>query len=208
MQHLALLALEDIGKPALEETTVGATEGELETTFYARMETLKLLSQAQGFEEQEQWQIKVPGKLEGQPNNRLRCRKTTVNGQTTYVQTIKCPKPGSTPGKTDMEENNFEVTEDVFRMFKAMSCEGMQKTRYFFKQGHRDEPLQIDVFKLATGQTANWVKIDYEHKPGEDDQPPSWPAGLVDIIRGDSKDPQDQAFIRMLYNEVFNVIPT
>jgi hypothetical protein len=207
MSHIALLALEDLQTLALEETTVGATEGELETTFYARLDTLRALASAQGHEEQEQWQIRVPNKVKGAPDYRLRCRKTVVDGVATYVQTIKLPNAGSTIGKTDMAENNFEVTEEIFALFKSMSNQGMCKIRYFFRQDHRDDPLQVDVFKLADGRTANWVKIDYEHKAGERDEPPSWPAGLVDIIRGDTKDPQAQAFIRDLYETVFNVVP-
>jgi hypothetical protein len=200
------------GTLAFEEDAGGTTVGEKELVFYARLENLDALKTATGSEEQEQWQVKIyknghassPG---AQPDGRIRVRRTRYrDGQCNYVQTIKIPQKGSVMGHTKMDETSFEVTEDVFNQFRRLATDGMRKTRYFFTvTDERGQPtsLEVDVFPLTNGKTANWCKIDYEYSGGAAGTP-TFPPGFVDIIRGDTKDPHDRDFIMKLYSEIFH----
>lgn len=194
---------------ALEEIADGTTKIEDEVVLYACVKDMSVLSKAESFEDQEQWEIKVmPTSWPRIPDAHkrdlgcVRVRKTTADGKTQYVQTIKIRRKGSNA----KDETSFEVTEDVFEQIKQLSSSGMIKRRYIFPIEGRPEKFEVDVFPLPDGKMANWVKIDLEWAPKSAQflrVVPPLPEGFSDVINGGTQDPEEQAFIQKLYSDVF-----
>lgn len=194
---------------ALEEIADGTTKVEDEVVLYACVKDMSVLSKAESFEDQEQWEIKIwPTSWPRLPNaykqhrGCVRVRKTVADGKTQYVQTIKSRKDDSNA----KDETSFEVTEDVFDQIKQLSSSGMIKRRYIFPIEGRPEKFEVDVFPLPDGKLANWVKIDLEWAPKSAQflrVIPPLPEGFTDVINGNTKEPEEQEFIQKLYNEVF-----
>ena len=190
---------------ALEEAGEGKTVAERERTFYGCFDT--------GFfgslkdcpsEEHEQWEVRIPKSDDNRNGGRVRVRLTAANGAKQYVQTIKINEAGSAVGNTQVAETSFEVTEDVYTQFKLLATAGMHKFRREWtgeKDGQKTM-LHIDFFPMGDGKLCNWCKIDYEYGPNDPDMP-AFPPGLTEIIPGDTSDPEEKAFIRSLYGDVF-----
>lgn len=150
-----------------------------EIVFYAKIVNFDGLSKAATVEAHDQWEIK-------EPKGRIRVRKTTVlksltdssivspeNQKPTYVQTIKTRDMAA--GIAGGTEIDSEITAQFFESFKAISPQGMVKTRYVIPTSkisvkivdtstivEADANFEIDVFSDSEGKPYEWCKVDVE----------------------------------------------
>lgn len=162
-----------------------STDGvEREYVFFGQMTHPEDLKEAAGFEDQEQWRIKVPAK-EKDREITVRIRKTvryTVHGNDEtsphdpeYTLTIKSFVKGEKGNVEAESELPPEQGEKMLAVFKKEG-DGMIKRRYFFPAGYGYNPdsdekfgvrmsldscWEVDVFEGHDGKGA-WVKLDFE----------------------------------------------
>lgn len=184
---------------AMEDDLSGNVTIEKERVFYACI-TKQALDKAVSKQVHEQWQIRFN---DTDPEGTLRVRKVIDDGSdsVTFTQTVKIKNKSSTPGDQDHLETTIEITSDMFDSIKLLSTNGMVKTRFVI-QTLSGKKLEVDAFPLPSGELANWVKIDYEYKEG-DNSDVDFPEGFTEIIDGATTDPEEKQFISNLYDELF-----
>ena len=186
---------------AMEEIADGQTHIEDEHVFYARIESMDLLAKlAEGFEDQEQYEMKSFGTAKSlEPIASFRVRKTLISAHVQFALTLKIKQPGTTA----RSETTVDVPEDFFNQFKSVAYRGMNKRRYFLSVPGRPEKWEIDVFGMGDGKYANWVKVDFEFAEGQPRELPPIPDIFQDVIHGNTENGDEQAFVRSLYEDVF-----
>lgn len=148
---------------------------EVELCFYGEITNPKGLAEATSTELQEQYEFRLPPTEDGKKRGRQRVRKTTIDNQARYVQTLKVPMPeeeGKIQGET---EYDTEIGEDFWKAWRqTYCCPGVMKQRYVFLsqkvelqyKGQTFElpevKFEIDVFINKEGQRSKWCKIDIE----------------------------------------------
>jgi CYTH domain-containing protein len=203
MKHMPRLALSlekdvDNGKVFLED----------EHEFYVQFDNFDFLKNAESMDMQEQWSLKVEKTAKNDAKGQIRIRKVqegSVTGgakQTSkrpvqYVMTTKADL-GKGPGKR--MEVPIPTTADAFEVFARISNSGMIKHRYHFPTDKF--VFEVDMFLTPDGEYCEYAKIDLEVKNREDEIPP-FPFQFLKMVRGDSEDPKDRAFIRGLYDKYF-----
>lgn len=200
---------------SIEEATDGKAARELEYTYYGRLMSTEILDKAFQVEKQEQWSILVDKNDKNKSGGSVRVRKTIivengVDSAPTYALTAK-----SKFGDGDCAEVNCEVSEDMFKVFKAIAESGMIKTRYKFYNNQIASVyartrfiVEMDVFAGT-----EWVKIDVEAPKTADGlsviKPPAcdyFEKGILEnVITGVKADRsvEDEQKLDELYKNVF-----
>lgn len=179
-----------------------------EHEFYVQFADYDFLKNAASMDMQEQWVLKVDKTAKNDAKGSIRIRKVqegSVTGgskQTSkrpvqYVMNTKADL-GKGPGKR--MEVPVPTTEDAFEVFARISESGMIKHRYHFPVDKF--VFEVDMFLMPDGTYCEYAKIDLEVKNREDEIPP-FPFQFLKMVRGDSEDPKDRAFIRSLYDKYF-----
>lgn len=146
---------------------------EIELCYFCEIRDHSGLEKALSTEQHEQYEYRLPPTEDGQRRGRMRVRKTTKNGEVSYVQTIKTPaNPESKLG--DMEQD-VDITEAFFNTWKStFLCSGQHKIRYNFSandvtlkvNGNAIKlpkiDLEVDIFLNQAGKRSKWGKIDVE----------------------------------------------
>jgi hypothetical protein len=177
--------------------TDGATVLEREYEIYGTIESIDALSAATGTEVQEQWGLPCNEGAEFGIFGNFRVRKSIKDGVTTYTQTIKVKEAEGN------EENEIEISEATYLLFKKLVPKGLLKTRYFFPVPDSDLILEVDVFKDTNDVPCLQVKIDLEVPEGVDVDKVSLPFTLTDVraIKPGKKSPEDNDFVRNLFSK-------
>lgn len=148
---------------------------ETELCFYARIGERSGLEKATKQEIHAQYSYNVMSDQEaGVRKGRVRVRATTVDGQTTYEETLKVPTDSGfvVQGNT---EYNIPITKDYYEAWLATyGAKGVNKIRYVFlsknveleTEGQTvvlpEVKYEVDVFLNQEGKPSNWCKIDIE----------------------------------------------
>ena len=145
---------------------------EIELAYLCRVTQPKGYEQANASEIHEQWEFRLPPGENGERRGRVRVRKTTQNGETTYTETIK--PPISENGHGD-HEVTIAISEEYFETWKhVFGVTGQAKIRYSYLskdlqvqvegQALKLPPVtfEVDVFLNAAGQRSQFVKVDIE----------------------------------------------
>lgn len=179
-----------------------------EHEFYVEFDSFDFLKGAKNMDMQEQWVLKVPKTAKNDAKGSCRIRRVqegSVDGgagqkskkPVQYVMNTKA-EMGDGPGKR--MEVPVPTTEDAFEVFARISDSGMIKHRYHFPVD--GFVFEVDMFILPDGEYCPFAKIDLEVKNREDEIPP-FPFQFLKMVRGDSEDKADKAFVRSLYDKYF-----
>lgn len=192
-RHILLSAFQRDLLVSLESLIAdGTTVLEREYEIYGSIEDLSVLETAERKEFQEQW---------GLPTNTgsIRVRKTIKGDETQYTQTIKIK------GAEGNDENEMDVSEETFLMFKRLVANGLIKTRYFFPVPNSELVLEVDVFQDLEGKPFNEVKIDLEVPEGMDISQVVIPFKLDNprLIKPGKKSAEDLDFVRGLFSSKY-----
>lgn len=180
-----------------------------EHEFYVQFGSFDFLKDAASMDMQEQWSLKVEKTARNDAKGSIRIRRVqegSVTGgpdQTSkrpfqYVMNTKADL-GKGPGKR--KEVPVPTSKDAFEIFAMISESGMIKHRYHFPVDG-GFIFEVDMFLTPEGQYCEYAKIDLEVKNREDEIP-AFPFTFLKILRGDSEDKTDRAFIRGLYDKYF-----
>lgn len=195
---------------ALEESSDGKLNQEIERVFYARLEDFTQLQQAAGFEDHDQWEIDIARSERNASSGRIRVRKTTSEqGDVDYVLTSKIKMAGMVPE----DHANLEVptpsSQAQHEQFKLLADKGMIKRRFFFPVSGSELVWEVDVF--FTGKKAiqpelryrPWVKLDLELKSPNQAVPPL-PMKFAEVIGHESERTEKQnEIVDWLYENEF-----
>ena len=188
-----------------EENSAGVTTPEIEYVYYAKLTDEKILENLE-YEDQEQWEIKIPV-IDGAINmGRLRSRRTTKGSDVVYTQTLKVTDKSkqNTEGPKDDLETTIIGTKDLFNQFKLIAPNGMVKRRYFMPIPGTSLTWQIDRFYDVNGGFFEDVKIDLEveHVMRTIFE---LPEGFSNVImnQANARTPEEVARIQKLYDDVF-----
>lgn len=146
---------------------------ETEIVIYARIGEPDGLKAADSIEEQEQVELKIEGM------GKIRVRKTTSGGVTSYEQTVKRDIKDKVGGLDSQLENNIPIDAAFYEAFKSLGKTMMKKTRYIFKSKNVTMGItadgkigtsvqlpevlyEVDVFRIDSGNICAWCKIDIE----------------------------------------------
>lgn len=203
MNHALKMAFVPSGCTALETLipsmeSNGETIREREYEIYGTLSDLEDLKKATGSEFQEQWGIPCNEVV----NGNIRVRKTVKNDVTELTQTIKVKE------QSGNDENNMDISQSTFDIFKKLVPRGLLKTRYFFPLEGTDYTLEVDVFQDLEGNQCNRVKIDLEVPDGVDVDKVILPFKLenVRVIKPGTKSQDDLDFVRSLFKEHYEVV--
>ena len=218
---------------ALEsEAKAGVKVPETEAVFYARITNFDNLKLANAYERQEQYQIKSTQESTGTKGS-VRVRKITKDQTHTYELTNKVKAAKGAVVGTDGEITT-PITQDHFMMHKAICNSGMIKDRFTFNikqiilttdKGDKlltvpELKYEVDVFFKEDGSYQDWCKIDMELDPllkelsVENQQVQEFklkvklshlPFGPVEVINGATMTPEQDNFVRGLYDSVFTL---
>lgn len=194
---------------ALEAEANGQLHKEPEHDFYAILANPQVLYD-QRWEQQEQWVIRVDKAPDGS-RGLVRVRKTVqgFDGVPVYESAIK--------NKTDSDEVEATITEDMFKAFRRLSSDGQIKDRYFFPVPGSDRVFEVDCFLTPEAQIARhqgynvkgtryheWVKIDFEVH-SKRDPIPEFPFEVSQVIMKPygSRTPEDEKIVNNLYKKVW-----
>ena len=178
------------------ESLDGQTSVEKEITFYLRLNDFSELVKADRFERQEQWEFKLYTSFEAeQPAAAYRVRKTESEGVPVYSQAIKVRREDGA-----RDENEIEISAQLFDLVASTAERGMTKKRYFFNIPNTNLVWEMDVYEIEPGRYANWVRLELENPPA---RVPDFPIRYEEVIAGDSNDPEDKALIKELYEKIF-----
>lgn len=203
MKHMPRLVLSmekdvDNGKIFMED----------EHEFYVEFENFDFLKTAESVDLQEQWVLKVPKTAKNDSKGSIRIRRVqegSVDGGSKqkskrpvqYVMNTKADMDGEVGKRMEVP---VPTSEDAFEVFARLSESGMIKHRYHFPV---DKFIfEVDMFLLPSGEYCPFAKIDLEVKNREDEIPP-FPFTFLKMVRGDSEDKTDKAFVRGLYDKYF-----
>lgn len=183
---------------AQEELATGVANEEIEKVLYAKLEDRSILDHAAAYEDQEQWELKIPKSEGNASDGRIRIRKTTKPGCVPeYVQTSKVKKANGASNEVATASS-----ADAFEQFKMLAPAGMLKRRYTFDVPGRKDKWEVDTFKNADGSDNPWCKIDFEITDGNMELPPMLP-GFTEIIPAEGKTPEQNAIVSQLYDTLF-----
>ena len=161
---------------ALEESSDGKANREIEYEYYGKLIDLSQLDKASSKEHHEQWEFKIPKTENNAGKGRIRVRKTIKNdGTIEYVNTTKSILEKS----NDRIELSIPTTEDGFKQFRILSDTGMIKDRYMFPVD--DYVFEVDMFLKPDGTYHEYCKIDLEVK-SKTENIPEIPIKLEDLI--------------------------
>jgi hypothetical protein len=182
-----------------EEKADGKVSKEIEYMFYARLDNVAVLQQADSVELQEQWGLWYDKSEVTAGTGSIRVRKITPKGigeeslvavrsMPQYVQTIKIKTKSG-----DALEIPSESSEHGFNAFKILADSGMVKYRYRFNVPNSDLVWEVDMF-VEPGESVKtnqpkfypWCKIDLEVSD-RSVEIPAFPEGFSDVF--DSKSP-------------------
>lgn len=203
MNSILKQALTPIYSVSLESAAEGATVQEREYEIYGRVNDLEALqASAERQEFQEQWGLpcNVGGEAGISGNIRVRMTKSG-DDEAVYTQTIKVKQADSN------QENEMEISEDTFAIFRSLVPTGLKKTRYFFPVKGQDLTLEVDVFQNDDDVQHPMVKIDLEVPEGVTVDEVEIPFALEDVrvIKPGIKSPEDAEFVRTLFKNSFEV---
>lgn len=191
----------------------GAPHQELEYVFYGKIADFKALEKASSYEDQEQWEVRIP-KEENTPYfGCVRIRRTQRGDTTTHTLCMKALKEGKA-AKDEVELKLVgEKGEEFFEQMRKLATTGMTKRRYFFPvEGRKDLTWEVDVyFKGRSKKNFHaWCKVDLEvprllRQSTAESFPLPFPIELTDVIYAQVKDrteaQRDQ--INKLMDDVF-----
>lgn len=189
-KHILISALQMDGLVSLESLVAdGSTELEREYEIYGTVEDPAVLLKAERTEYQEQWGLPTH-------TGSIRVRETRQGDKTVYTQTIKIKTAEGN------EENEMEVSEETFNIFKRLVPNGLLKNRYFFPIPDSKLVLEVDVFQDLEGNVCPDVKIDLEVPAGVDISQVVIPFKLNNprIIKPGKKSAEDLEFVRTLFS--------
>lgn len=195
---------------AMEEASDGKANKEVELVFYAQLVNLEALSRAELVEDHEQWEYRFPKTPGNASSGRMRVRKTTElkpsQKEPEYVLTIKTKLTDGTKGELEVSNPSSEA---AFKQLEAISERGMIKRRYVLPIPGYKAKWEIDCYYPNDGTQSNglqfyeWVKIDLELQDGDPDFVPTLPDGFTNVISPFNRRADDEAQIRMLYDQYF-----
>jgi hypothetical protein len=203
-------ALESIktNAPSLEEVADGKVNKEIEHVYYGRLVNFDDLKKAENFEQQEQWELKIPKSEKNAGKGTIRIRKT-IKGDSLpeYVLTTKT----TANADGDRFEISIPTTEQNFVQFKILSDSGMKKDRYFFPAPGTDLTWEFDVFIIKTDEDGKnhyspWIKIDLEVSSREATIP-NLPIEITDLIVspfGERTEAEEKK-VTELYENIFRI---
>lgn len=176
----------------------GSTTREREYEIYGRVADMEALQKASSSEFQEQWGIPCNEVVMGT----IRVRKTVKGDVTTINQTIKVKEEDGS------DENEMDISQETFDIFKKLVPRGLLKTRYFFPLEGTDFTLEVDVFQDLEGKQCDEVKIDIEVPDGVELDQIKIPFKLEDVrvIKPGIKTPEDGEYVRNLFVNKFEVV--
>lgn len=149
---------------------------ESEISIYAKIGEPEGLKQANHVEHQEQWEYRLPVP-KGERGPKMRVRKTTIDGRSECVETIKIPldTAKSLDKMAQVTEYPSVINEEYYQAWiKAFGTKGCKKTRYTFittdvELTVGDQVVQVprlkyevDVFLVNKDEASTWCKIDIE----------------------------------------------
>lgn len=157
----------------MSEKSSSAAETEL--CFFAMITNPAGFDQAVSKEIQEQAAFYLPKTADGAPTGQVRVRATTIDGTTTYVETLKVPKAGEGGVSFANTEFNTVISQEYYEAWKAtFGQKVVNKIRYVFlskeveleAEGQTvtlpEVKYEVDVFLNQDGQPSKWCKIDIE----------------------------------------------
>ncbi|MCY1286151.1 hypothetical protein D9M68_17960 [compost metagenome] len=183
---------------SLESAANGETVVEREYEIYGTIEDTGVLAAATGTEFQEQWGMPCNEGAEYGIFGNIRVRKTTKGeNEVEHTQTIKVKE------EEGNDENEIEIGEATFDIFKKLVPNGLLKTRYFFPVPDSELIFQVDVFQDTNGVQCMKVKIDLEVPEGVVIDQVTLPFKLTDVrvIKPGKKGPEDTDFVRSLFSK-------
>ena len=185
---------------ALEETSDGKANKEIEHVFYGRVTNLEELKNATAKENQEQWEIKIPKSDGNGGTGRVRIRKTTASdGNIEYVMTTKTAEDDGSD-----TEVPIPTTQANFEQFQRIAEAGMIKDRYSFHIEGSSLVFEVDMFIKPEGGYHDWCKVDIEVSDLNAPIPPM-PITLDNLIDSNpnNQSDSDRAQITALYAHAF-----
>jgi len=171
-----------VAEPA-PEPAQAKSKSEDEIVIYAEITDFSGLSQAEGMEHHEQWEIR-PGGASAQ-RGRFRVRKTVTGGKESFALTIKLKQESETL-TSNLETPDASLNQAQFDAFKSIAEKGFIKDRYFFPANVvittedaqvvdiPDLKWEVDMFYNGRTHTDTdphtqkyhrWCKIDLEVAP-------------------------------------------
>lgn len=183
---------------SLEALPTGDTVLEREYEIYGTIADISVLAGHAGTEFQEQWGLACNEGAEFGIFGSVRVRKTTkAEEDPTFTQTIKVKE------EEGNEENEIEIAQPTFDLFKKLVPMGLLKTRYFFPMPDSELVLEVDVFQDLEGVQCMKVKIDLEVPQGVEVDKVVLPFTLTDVraIKPGKKSSEDADYVRTLFSK-------
>lgn len=143
---------------------------EEEITIYAK------ITDFSGLEQANSQQHHIQAEIQSDNGNRIRVRKTTIEGQEPIYEMTTKTNCSNDNGVSALLESTYGIDEDMFNSFVKVAGKYIDKTRYCFniegitvtdEEGEKsvdvgDLKYEVDVFKNGQGQVCQWCKIDIE----------------------------------------------
>ena len=147
---------------------------EIEYVFFGRPRNFDFMKKYPS-DKIEQYEVDVYKK--NGDKNKIRVRKQNQKKITMALKLIIKP---TGPGALSVVENEFDITEESFQIFKKLSTSGFNKERFKVKT-KENLMYEIDVFYDDHGNINPWVKIDLE-VPSTNTKVPPLPIEIDDLI--------------------------
>lgn len=196
-------------RAALEESSDGKLNEEIEKVFYCRLDAkdVELLNQAAGYEDHLQWEIDIPRNEDNAAAGRLRVRMTvTPDAKVDYVLTSKIKMKGMSSEDHANLEVSTPSSEAQYKQFQLLAGKGMIKRRFFFPVPNSDLVWEVDVFPSqdkSQGGFCLWLKLDLElTQPRQ--QVPAFPLPFVEVIGNEAERTEQQdEIVKWLYDNEY-----
>lgn len=152
---------------------MSASEAETELVFYAKLDSLDGLDQAEIIEKHVQFEAMLTTGHRCRVRQTIPIRGGPVEAEPSYVFTLKSPNPEEQTVKSTIE-TNISVDRNFYERFALTATRGMCKTRYRFtgkvpvvSGGDGDIALppvtyEVDTFFNKEGEVVPYIKIDVE----------------------------------------------
>ena len=150
------------------------TQAEVEYVFFGRPKNFDFMKKysPSRIEQYEVWPEKKDGSV-----NIIRVRKTSKK----TVMTLKINEGfDKKNGVVSRKENEFDITEESFQVFKKLCVFGSKKDRFEISTTH-GFVFEVDVYYDAHDNLNPWIKIDLE-VPSADIPIPKIPIEMHEII--------------------------
>ena len=150
------------------------TQAEVEYAFFGRPKNFDFMKKYLS-DRIEQYEVDVYKK--NGDMNKIRVRKLN---REKITMTLKLLIKSSSSGPRSAIENEFDITEESFQVFKKISTNGFNKERFKIKT-KENLMYEVDVYYDDHGNINPWVKIDLE-VPSINTKVPPLPIEVDDLI--------------------------